>query len=38
VSPTDVARRVDLLPTMIDEGSLEFGGWTTVKLPASEVV
>jgi hypothetical protein len=28
----------DPLPTMMDEGSVEVGGRTNVKLPASEVV
>jgi hypothetical protein len=33
-----VTRRADLLPTMMDEGSVEVGGQTEVKLPAFEVV
>jgi hypothetical protein len=36
-SPTEVTRRADMLPTMMDEGSIELGGWTEVKLLASEV-
>jgi hypothetical protein len=38
VPPTKVIRGVDLLPIMIDEGSVELGGWIVVRLLASEVV
>jgi hypothetical protein len=38
VSPTEVIERVVLLPTMMDERSIELGGHTVVKLPAFEVV
>jgi hypothetical protein len=37
-SPTEVTRRADPLPTMMDEGSVKVGGRTEVKLLASEVV
>jgi hypothetical protein len=37
-SPTEVTERADPLSTMMDEGSVEVGGWTEVKLPTSEVV
>jgi hypothetical protein len=33
-----VIGRADPLPTMMDEGSIELGGQTEVKLPASNVV
>jgi hypothetical protein len=33
-----VTGRADPLPTMMDEGSVEVGGRTEVKLPASEVM
>jgi hypothetical protein len=33
-----VTGRADLLLTMMDEGSVEVGGRTEVKLPASEIV
>jgi hypothetical protein len=38
VTPTEVTRRVDLLPTMMDEGLVELGGLTELKLLAFEVV
>jgi hypothetical protein len=38
VSPSKVTRRIDSLPTMIDEGVVELKGRKLVKLPASEVV
>jgi hypothetical protein len=37
-SPTEVTGRADPLSTMMDEGLVEVGGWTEVKLPTSEVV
>jgi hypothetical protein len=37
-SPTKVTERADMLPTMMDEGSVEVGGRTEVKLSASKVV
>jgi hypothetical protein len=37
-SPTEVTERADPLPTTMDEGLVEVGGRTEVKLPASEVV
>jgi hypothetical protein len=37
-SSTEVSGRADPLPAMMDEGSLEVGGRTEVKLSASEVV
>jgi hypothetical protein len=33
-----VTRRADPLPTMMNEGSVEVGGRTEFKLPASKVV
>jgi hypothetical protein len=36
-SPTEVTRRDDPLPTMMDEGSVEVGGRTEVKLLTFEV-
>jgi hypothetical protein len=33
-----VTERAGLLPPMMDKGSIEIGGCTEVKLPASEVV
>jgi hypothetical protein len=37
-SPTEVTGRADPLPIMMDEGSIEVGGRTEVKLPASKMV
>jgi hypothetical protein len=37
-SPTEVIGRADPLPTTMDEGSVEVGGRTEVKLLASKVV
>jgi hypothetical protein len=37
-SPTEVIRRADPLPTMMDEGSVEGDGRTQVKLLAYEVL
>jgi hypothetical protein len=37
-SPNEMIGRADPLPTMMDEGSVEVGGRTRVKLPTSEVV
>jgi hypothetical protein len=36
--PNEVIGRANLLPTMMNEGSVEVGGRTEVKLPASEVL
>jgi hypothetical protein len=37
-SPTEVIERAGLLSTMMDEGLVEVGGYTEVKLPTYEVV
>jgi hypothetical protein len=37
-SPTEVTGRADPLSTTMDKGSVEVGGRTEVKLPASDVV
>jgi hypothetical protein len=37
-SPTEVTGRADPLPTTMDEGSVEVGGRTGVKLSAFKVV
>jgi hypothetical protein len=37
-SHTKVTRRVDILLIIMDEGSVDIGGRTEVKLPTSKVV